>query len=216
MSDDLNMDLDTKEEKTSPKFELDLQESSYSSNKSNNDFETTKSVTNRISNTQIPSSKYVLKDKTHELKAIFNSVNLETKNQLTNNSINQNSNILTTDPNTYSETNKLLPRKKRISQFKMIQKTKYKIFEPNLPYTKKIDEENETGRERRDIYGNLINKKNKRKIKISFADELKEEKPLVSVIDIESFKKYNYIFGMPNEEAINKNIRTNCQCCSVF
>ena len=51
---------------------------------------------------------------------------------------------------------------------------------------------------------------------LSFADEIDEDKPLASVIDIESYKNYNYIFGMPKEDTINKNISTNCQCCILF
>ena len=86
-----------------------------------------------------------------------------------------------------------------------------------MKYAKKIEEENDnTSRERRDVYGNLICKKNRRKVRVTFADEIEEEKPLASVIDIESYKKYNYIFGMPKVDTINKNITTNCQCCNVF
>ena len=62
----------------------------------------------------------------------------------------------------------------------------------------------------------MICKKNRRKVRVTFADEIEEEKPLASVIDIESYKKYNYIFGMPKVDTINKNITTNCQCCNVF
>ena len=78
------------------------------------------------------------------------------------------------------------------------------------------EEEIVTGRERRDVYGNLICKKNRRKVRVTFADEIDEDKPLASVIDIESYKNYNYIFGMPKEDTINKNISTNCQCCILF
>ncbi len=98
----------------------------------------------------------------------------------------------------------------------MVEKTKYKKFYESPIRQIKKEEEIETGRERRDYYGNEIKKKNKRRIKVSFLDEIQENKPLAEIINIESFKKYNYIFGMPSEANFNKNIKTNCQCCMVF
>ena len=68
-------------------------------------------------------------------------------------------------------------------------------------------------KERTDIYGNVISKKNKKKVKVSFIDKVTTQN-LVNVIEIESFKNYNYIFGMPKEEKIDKT--TNCQCCLIF
>ena len=65
-----------------------------------------------------------------------------------------------------------------------------------------------------DIYGNIINKKNRKKIKISFIDNITNQ-PLVNVIDIESFKNYNYIDGIPQEEKMY-NISSKCQCCLIF
>ena len=125
---------------------------------------------------------------------------------------------ITTESNTaITKKKSKSPKKSRFAMLKMVQKSKYKnIFETPTKETKKIEEENETGRERRDVYGNLINKKNRRKVRVTFMDELDEEKPLVSVVKVESYKKYNYIFGMPNENVINKNLHANCQCCITF
>ena len=48
-------------------------------------------------------------------------------------------------------------------------------------------------------------------------DQLHEDQPLVNVIDIESFKKYNFIIGMPKEDNIKStNVNSNCQCCIMF
>ena len=213
MSEGSNLVIDFIPEKTSPNLDNNFQESFSSSNQSNNDFETTKSVNNQMTNP----TKLISHNNNTQIKALFNSENLETKNISPSYSLKQKFDFQKTDPNYNSETNLISPKKKKMSMFKMVQKSKYKkFFETPLTYTKKEDEENETGRERRDAFGNMINKKNKRKIKVSFADELKEEKPLVSVINIESFKKYNIILGMPSENTLNKNMSANCQCCSIY
>ena len=213
MSEGSNLVIDFIPEKTSPNLDNNFQESFSSSNQSNNDFETTKSVNNQMTNP----TKLIPHNNNNQIKALFNSENLETKINSPSYSLKQKFDFQKTDPNYNSETNLISPKKKKMSMFKMVQKSKYKkFFETPLTYTKKEDEENETGRERRDAFGNMINKKNKRKIKVSFADELKEEKPLVSVINIESFKKYNIILGMPSENTLNKNMSANCQCCSIY
>ena len=213
MSEGSNLVIDFIPEKTSPNLDNNFQESFSSSNQSNNDFETTKSVNNQMTNP----TKLISHNNNTQIKALFNSENLETKINSPSYSLKRKFDFQKTDPNYNSETNLISPKKKKMSMFKMVQKSKYKkFFETPLTYTKKEDEENETGRERRDAFGNMINKKNKRKIKVSFADELKEEKPLVSVINIESFKKYNIILGMPSENTLNKNMSANCQCCSIY
>ena len=49
---------------------------------------------------------------------------------------------------------------------------------------------------RTDIYGTLINHKNKRNVKVPFKDKVEEKQPLIEVIDIESYK--NIIYGKYN------------------
>ena len=71
--------------------------------------------------------------------------------------------------------------------------------------------------ERRDAYGMPINKKNKRKVKVTFSDTVNNktgQKQLAEVIPIPSFKKYNYIDGFPREEDIVGN-KSTCQCCLI-
>ena len=55
-------------------------------------------------------------------------------------------------------------------------------------------------------------------MKVSFIDEIHEDQPLAKIIDIESFKKYNFIVGMPKEEHIKGTHinASNCQCCLIF
>ena len=110
-------------------------------------------------------------------------------------------------------------KKKKFSSFKMIEKSKYKKNNDLHVghYAKKEEQEAIPERERKDAFGNEIKKKNKRKIKVSFIDEINKDQPLVTIIDIECFKKYNIIIGMPKEEHIKKNyVNTNCQCCDIF
>ena len=110
--------------------------------------------------------------------------------------------------------------KKRYSVFKLIEKDKrYKkdinsLFFDQKKNNSKIETEKEKVKERTDIYGNIINKKNKRKVKVSFIDEVNEQ-PLVKVIEIKSYKNYNYIEGLPKEEKSGK-VKTTCVCCSIF
>ena len=219
MSDNSNMDLDNNSEKDSPNLIIKLQESFSSSNKSNNEHEIVKSLAKTKSNTKENIfTKDTYQDHDND-KTLFTSDNSDPKNKISSSSLNyksKNKFNLSSDFNSIVLPNPLSPKKKKYSVFKMVEKTKYKKFYESPIRQIKKEEEIETGRERRDYYGNEIKKKNKRRIKVSFLDEIQENKPLAEIINIESFKKYNYIFGMPSEANFNKNIKTNCQCCMVF
>ena len=104
--------------------------------------------------------------------------------------------------------------KKRFSIIRLIEKEKKKKKENNLFIIKKeVKEPTEEKNERTDIYGNVICKKNKKNVKVSFVDKVTSQ-PLVNVVNIESFKHYNYIYGIPKE---NKTEKTdNCQCCLIY
>jgi len=222
MSDGSNIDLDLDiiAKKSSPNLIINLQESFSSSNKSNNDFEMTKSGSNPTATSKISSVKNLSQNTAPNL--LFKSDNSDNKNKISSNSLNQKFSDKRLEPiNAYSSTitevKSKSPKKNRFTMIKMVEKSKYKnYFESPVKAEKKQEEEIVTGRERRDVYGNLICKKNRRKVRVTFADEIDEDKPLASVIDIESYKNYNYIFGMPKEDTINKNISTNCQCCILF
>lgn len=60
---------------------------------------------------------------------------------------------------------------------------------------------------RKDFNGIPICKKNKKKVKITF------KRPFVDVTPIESYKKYNTIMGIPNEDIF---MTDTCQCCSIY
>ena len=83
-------------------------------------------------------------------------------------------------------------------------------------FTNKIVETKDVSsdkKERRDFYGNVIKRKNKKKVKVSFIDVVTSQ-PLADVINIESFKNYNYIEGNPDEDG--KATNAECVCCLVF
>ena len=72
--------------------------------------------------------------------------------------------------------------------------------------------------ERKDAFGTPINKRNKRKIKVTFRDMTTSQngtQPLAEVIPIASFKKYNYIEGSPREGDLINNT-ASCQCCLIY
>ena len=62
---------------------------------------------------------------------------------------------------------------------------------------------------RKDKNGTEINKKNRRKVKISFGE------PFVNITPIESFKKYNIVLGIPKGEKYY-NGRDDCKCCLII
>jgi hypothetical protein len=166
---------------------------------------------------------------TNEKMGVFDSEDIELKkniryesNSLQKSEIKKINEAISTDRGTERDSvikirnNK--SHRKRYSVFKLIEKDKRYKRDLNSVFLdqKKINETNETAikKERTDIYGNVINKKNKRKVKVSFVDKV-YNKPLVNVIEIKSYKNFNYIEGMPKEREVNK-ADTRCVCCSIF
>lgn len=67
-------------------------------------------------------------------------------------------------------------------------------------------------KERVDRYGVKINKKNRKRVRVTFCDKV-FDKPLEDVVNVESYKKYNVIKDMPKEDFI---IKAKCECCLLF
>ena len=67
-------------------------------------------------------------------------------------------------------------------------------------------------KQRKDYFGNIINKNNKKKVHISFKD-LNNNKLLVDYIPIQSFKSFNYIDK--NEDKILQQPFFS-RCCAIF
>jgi len=126
---------------------------------------------------------------------------------------NKNSDAKSTEPTSLKIKNYNTPTK-RYSIIKLIEKEKkYKKKKNNFGQKKEEKEIITDKKERTDIYGNIISKKNKKNVKVSFIDKVTTQ-PLVNVIPIESFRNYNYIDGMPKEDKTEK--KANCQCCITF
>ena len=73
-------------------------------------------------------------------------------------------------------------------------------------------EEKKKKKIRTDHYGNEIKHQNKHIIKVTFADEI-YNRPLEEVVNIQSIKEFNIIYGMPKERDVfgkNKNICCGC------
>ena len=141
--------------------------------------------------------------------------NLFTSDNAQKSELKKSSEVLSTEPTSFVVKNINSPRKK-YSVIKMVEKKKKK--KDNNLFTNKIVETNKKidkidKKERLDFYGNVIKKKNKKKIKVSFIDKVTSQ-PLVSIIDIESFKNYNYIEGLLPEEKTGKS--AECVCCLIF
>ena len=123
---------------------------------------------------------------------------------------NRNSEAKSTEPTSIRVKNYYTPRK-RFSFVKLIEKEKYKKRGSVFANKKEEKEILIVKKERTDIYGNIISKKNKKNIKVSFIDIVTSQ-PLVNIVDIESFKNYNYMIG--SKEKVEKTV--DCQCCITF
>ena len=154
-------------------------------------------------------------------KSLFDSEDLYIKKKLFSSEVQKSDNkkssdAKSTEPVSIKVKNFNSPKKK-YSIFKLIEKEK-KSKKDLSKYTIKKEKEKEIKtspqkKERLDIFGNVISKKNKKNVRVSFIDKVTSQ-PLVNIVEIESFKNYNYIFGMPKEQKIDKS--TNCQCCLIF
>jgi len=82
--------------------------------------------------------------------------------------------------------------------------TKIKKKESITDVCKKTEIESEIKKKARfDNFGNLIDKKNKKKVHIAFVDELISEKSITEEIHIKSFKHLNIIQGLPKDDVYN-------------
>ena len=110
------------------------------------------------------------------------------------------------------------------SQLNQISKNKNKIILIEKPTHHRKKEynfevpirQNENKIERKDANGEIINHKNKRKVKVTFKDKINPENDLVEIINIESTKSYNYI---PSENGYNDSYslkKKNKCCCLIY
>ena len=141
-------------------------------------------------------------------KKLFSSQTISKRNK------KRLSEVISTEPNSLGLKSRSSSKKKGYF-FSLISKEKRKKKELSKFAVNK--EENNLypeKKERTDIYGNVISKKNKKNVRLSFIDNVTTQ-PLVNAIEIESFKNYNFLYG-PREEKIEKTPNCKCQTCIIF
>ena len=104
-------------------------------------------------------------------------------------------------------------KNKFLTLLKISEKTKIKKKE-STNNKKKEDIPIEPKKVRYDNYGNIINRKNKKKVHIVFGDEL-NKRSLTEEIEIESFKRFNYVKGLPKEDLFKSSNAFN-KCCNIY
>ena len=86
-----------------------------------------------------------------------------------------------------------------------------------IPSWSTIERTQESTMTRRDANGVEINKKNKKRIRVTFIDNLLPDVPLAECIYIESYKEYNSeILLRQFEKAFPKEDPHVCCACSIF
>ena len=100
---------------------------------------------------------------------------------------------------------------------KIVQKGKYnqKKYHSRFtssPIVKKNVETSQKKKSRKDFYGTVICKSNKRKVHLVFIDEI-SDKSLTDIVEIESVKKFNVVPFIKGGKDIY--IKSNT-CCSCF
>lgn len=196
--------------KTEPKpFMIQLKPSLDNSSQNDDDdiyFSTNCLLKLKSDNKSLPNKKKLFdSEDTYVKKNLFISDSAQKSD------IKKSSEVLSTEPTSFTVKNYNSPKKKYV--IKMVEKKKRN---ERILFTNKIVETKETEnkkKERLDFYGNVIKKKNKKKVKVSFIDNVTSH-PLVEYINIECFKNFNYIEGMPKENV--KVANAECVCCLIF
>lgn len=160
--------------------------------------------TNKSSDVQkeLPSNQITNTEEIEKKSTLLMTMEKETSQQCV-------SQIELSDSKNLSNSNK----RKKLRDFLKNVKTKNKpktenlfLVKPNITEGKKLYRTDRSGIE--------IMKKNKKKVHITFND-IFDDTPLVEVIEIESFKKYNYIKGLPKEDFFVP-VNSDCRCCNLF
>ena len=210
---------DISEEESNPKselkFSIKLKQSLDSSIDSQNEDAVYFSSKNLIMKSDLTRmAKMNKKDKMFDSMDFYIKNNLNKSEAAPKSDNKKSSEGISTEPTSIRVKNYNSPRK-RFSVFKLIEKDRKSKKDLSRFTIKKEEEKEQTPlkKERSDIFGNVICKKNKRKVKVSFVDIVTTQ-PLVDVTEIECFKNYNYIYGNHKEEKIEK--LSNCQCCIIY
>ena len=106
---------------------------------------------------------------------------------------------------------------KLLELFKNSERSKNKVTkkESITDTYKKTDVSEPKKKTRFDNFGNLIDKKNKKNVHIAFIDQLMNGRSITEKIQIESFKNYNYVKGLPKKDVYNPTNNFH-KCCFIF
>lgn len=86
-----------------------------------------------------------------------------------------------------------------------------------IPSWSTIERTQESTMTRRDANGVEINKKNKKRIKVTYIDNLLTDVPIAEYINVESYKEYNSeILLKPFEKAFPKEEAHVCCACIIY
>ena len=170
----------------------------------------------------------ISKDSTHNTTNKYNIFKQISLNNNLNNDTNLNKNPPSTNIGQIKTSSKLKinnnnksdkrliikgSKKKLLNLLKKSEKTKSKR-KGSFNENKKEENNIEPKKLRYDNYGNIINKKNKKMVHIVFADQL-YEKAITEEIQIESFKRHNFIEGLPKEDTSAQSNVFN-KCCNIY
>ena len=191
-----------------------------------------KKSTKRTDSNPLDSEKILNKDKENDnnLSQTKHNNNLTISNNINNNKLYLSPNVIQERSSNNSEHSKsrsrnilspnpiqLSPNTNRgkYSTIPSNEMTKVIFKEPPkfLAIKKEINNNNNKAK-RTDRNGVPICKGNKKKIKVTFIDQIDESKKFEEIIDIESIKKYNICYGLPKEDKYIKE--TVCCSCILF
>ena len=174
-------------------FSLKLKPSIDSSNESQNEEEIFFSSNCLLIHSNFTSKTNSNSNHTTKKRNFFDSIDNVLKKKLFSSDFGQNQNLIkknseakSTEPTSIRVKNFHTP-KKRFSIFKLVEKGKKNKKDKSIFFQKTEKEELPEKKERTDIYGNVISKKNKKNVKVSFIDKVTRQ-PLANVVEIECFK----------------------------
>ena len=192
-----------------------------------------KKSTKRTDSNPLDSEKILNKDKENDnnLSQTKHNNNLTISNNINNNKLYLSPNVIQERSSNNSEHSKsrsrnilspnpiqLSPNTNRgkYSTIPSNEMTKVIFKEPPkfLAAKKEINNNNIIKAKRTDRNGVPICKGNKKKIKVTFIDQIDQNKKFEEIIDIESIKKYNICYGLPKEDKYIKE--TVCCSCILF
>ena len=185
-----------------------------------------------LNNSQI---SFLNKKKDYMNKNIYKNFNLNDISDNTINSINyiDDNNININNANIYNNTynNDIISPRKTFNSFICYQnkqtpiQSKKKMFffgnfieekKDNLFKNKSTKTLLKKNNFRTDRNGTTINKINKKKVKVTFIDEI-ENKPLVQIIDIQNLNNFKYLlYEISNGKNVYKKRNVTCCSCLIF